>query len=191
MTMKNSSEETEKREIPHALAHFEAHFEKYETSPLVRRVISQESTFGDEINAFYNRSKEDASNKGKYPVELVDILDIFSKTPLDREKLVYEKVREETRESIKMNYRIAILTGGGVAIAGGFAILVTPLTAPASIACGMGVALAIGGNMYYISRANKLSCEKEYQKMWGCAHKADAFMNQHYRIHFIRAKLYQ
>ena len=100
-----------------------AHIEKYERNPVVRRIISQNSSFEREVEDFYNLSswvtwnrtgayrcfkygKEDDQKKGTHPIDLIDILNGFktdirngfwteSTEPFDSSRLDYEAVRKD------------------------------------------------------------------------------------------------
>lgn len=194
-----------------------AQIESHERNPIVANVLAQDTSFEGEVEGFYNiatwlgfvpragvvrefkSGEEDSQKKGKYPAELVKILDCFGGEALDTQKLQYDSVREDYGRWNKTSRRLirtVVSMGGIIGGAAGLAVcLATALNGNPEIAIPSGIvgAGAMGAGfwaaMYYPEPNGTNNELMEYVKLHEIAKKADGFMEGHYRKHFIKRAL--
>ncbi|MBI2663228.1 hypothetical protein HYX15_01710 [Candidatus Woesearchaeota archaeon] len=193
--------------------------EKYEKHPKVCSVLTQDSTFVRHVGEFYDLSteligvprvglvpyfdvgKENPEKFGKCPTDLIQILEGFehNKKPLDGNKLVYERVREDYNrwhspyrkvvDGLKFFGSLAVGAGGVWT-----ALAIKSRGGPDYMAISAAT-LGITGLISYIkwgfySEPKGTNHElDEYLRLYRRALNADAFMKNVYGAHFIRKTL--
>jgi hypothetical protein len=182
-----------------------AHMDKYKESDAAKRIIAQETSFVNAVEDFYGLhsgtqpavnwalklGEEEHEKIGTRPAELIDIINGFSEYPADSSKLDYESVREDYRRNNTLPRKITkgLITLAGIG-ASAYAIFFTKeLSVGNSLLCG-----GIFGSMYsalifYPAPKGTNHGLDQYIHLHDLAEKADKFMDQDYRKHFIKSSL--
>lgn len=192
-----------------------AQIERYEKHPIVANVLAQETTFEREVECFYNLSTwlydygerkfnfgdEDSLKRGKYPIDLVEILGGFSEELFNTSKLQYGAVREDYQrwnkvvKPLKVKRAIVGVSGMLTSIVGGVTCVASAITGNYEIAVSAGVVgtvglvLTLGGGLYEPKLKGTNNELKEYIKLHKSAERADGFIDKHYKNHFIKKVL--
>ena len=196
-----------------------AQVEKYEKHPIVVSVLAQDSSFTREIENFYGLStwliavpragiarefdfqEDDPQKNGKYPMDLVKILNGFSEEPFNIGKLSYDSVREDYQRWNNPSRRLkrvvvgmgSLLTGiggtlGGViyGLEGGNLEVAIPIGLIGVGSLGVHLWALISNYPKPKGTNNEL---EEYVKLNDSAERADSFMGEHYKNYFIKKAL--
>jgi len=190
-----------------------AKIEKYEKNPIVQRVLAQDSSFEIEVEEFYDLSTSlvKAPKAGvfrefnfgqknrSYPSDLVEILGSFSEEQFDITKLDYDDVREDYQrwENKSRQRKSGIIMVGGLLVASAGFVKGIDAAVDGNLKMAIPVLICgVGGVASYLWAMLKYPKPKgtnyewtEYVKLIRSAEKADRFMDEHYRTHFIKKTL--
>lgn len=192
------------------------HLEEYENNSIVKNVLSQDSSFEKEVESFYDLStwwqkvprglpvrefklqEEDSQKRGILPIDLVKILNNFSKKTFETSKLQYNAVREDYQRWNTPSRRITkgiAERAGMLASLGGLLTYIYSaengnpnIVVPASVA-SLGLALTIWTTSYFPKPKGTNDELGEYLNLHSAAEKADRFTNKYYRKYFLEKTL--
>ncbi|MBI2043706.1 hypothetical protein HYT25_04935 [Candidatus Pacearchaeota archaeon] len=165
---------------------YRSHLNGYLESPIVRNVLSQDTTFKDEVEDFYDLSnweewtpgrsgipsmpyteydlgKENPNKRGTYPTNLVEIVESFSEDTFDVNKLKYEVVRKDYQrwnDSSRKGKRIALTLGGIIATVAGSVSGAPLFFYEKSLIGGILVTTGVVAGYYGLTRAMNLPAPK-------------------------------
>ncbi len=177
-----------------------------EEMPLFKKVLLNQTSFEDEIEKFYGyerwishgrygdytyyklNKKENKENYGKYPRDLVDILNHTVDTPFCVEKLEYKRVRDDYDNAYRENKkgtRITMLGTLGVVPSLSLVHAETPYPLIGIAMSSIFLTIAI---KYLIAKNKYGEDYKELKRLSATAQTLDDTMEQ-YRLNFIKEKL--
>ncbi|MEK6918262.1 MAG: hypothetical protein AABW51_04920 [Nanoarchaeota archaeon] len=190
------------------------HIEKHENSSLVRAVLAGNTTFKREARRFYdlevriiagrgmagklfNFKKESTLKLNQNPTELIELLQPFSDEPIDKNKLDYEKVREDYKRwhSGLRKLKIVGINIGKLSILIGSAFITANNLDNLLLAVPSGAITVVGSFLYNkILPTNKPPKNTnyefiEYMKIDDAVYEADGFMDKQYRKYFVGKNL--
>jgi hypothetical protein len=191
------------------LRRYTSHIKKYEKYPIVRNVLTEDTTFEKQVEEFYDldtivkatrvgpisefRFRDNNSEKsGKTPKDLIEVLNEFSeKRPLDISKLSYNSVRNDylLQERFRKKTMLArtMITVGGIALTGEgilLSLMGNPyLGTPLAISSWWGL---VWGLINWPTPKDSNKEFDEYLKLIKSTWNADSFVKKHYRNYFIK-----
>ena len=179
-----------------------AQIERHERQPIVRSVLMGDTTFEEEVQDFYDLyalETEDSMKRGRYPVDLVEILGGFSEEPLDTSKLGYDSVRKDYMRWHAKSRKIiqdSLVMGGLLTGVGGLAACLVSATNGNPEVAILGGTVGVGGlgaSFWKLGHYPKPKGTRdewhEYFKLLLAAEEADEFVDEHYRNYFVRKAL--
>ena len=173
-----------------------------EEMPLFKKVLLNQTSFEDEIENFYGyerwishgrygdytyykfNKKENKENYGRYPKDLIEILNHTVDTPFCVEKLEYKRVREDFNTISNNNLNPFLFLSGTV-----YSLLSIPATYSENYLLSLSL-IILGGGMYISSMKKHpiTGAYKELKRLSITAQILDDNVEQ-YRLNFIKEKL--